>query len=202
MRRCSKCSRPFTPPNLKGPGRPRTVCDRCHDLERGPNSRRTKDREGRLRLRVTHPGEEPETLEPDTEPRPAEATWAERLAVGLHLVPDDLEAAAVAVGLGFLSRADLDELAIRARKHVDLIDGRGAAIARQLHATLALAALELRARTEQLSAASLGATIKSLTVAIESFQGGAQRIYSDVHIHLPSDEVPADEVEAYADRPE
>lgn len=163
-------------------GRPPKLCDQCDHRKNG--ARRERQRK------------KPSTAEPSSSPffvlgqgqaddtRPDPSTWSERLAVGLSL-SQDLDVAAQSVGLSFLTKPQLKSLAAQAQRHQDLIDGKSSATAKQLHAALALASLELRARATSLSPGVLASSVKALTMSIAEFSGGSQRIFSQVIIEAP-----------------
>lgn len=164
-------------------GRPPKLCDQCDHRKNG--ARRERQRK------------KPSTAEPSSSPffvlgqgddtRPDPSTWSERLAVGLSMA-HDVEAAARAVGLGFLPRAELARLEVQARgQHPDLVAGKSSAVVGQLHVALALASLELRARATSLSPGVLATSVKALTTAIGEFSGGSQRIFSTVILEMPRD---------------
>lgn len=178
--RCTECGATFLRASSRG--RPPKLCDQCDARKNG--ARRERQRK-----------KKPTTTEPSASPffvlgqgpddtRPDPSTWSERLAVGLSL-SSDLDVAAQSVGMSFLTQAQLKSLAAQAQRHQDLIDGKSSATAKQLHAALALASLELRARATSLSPGVLASSVKALTTSISEFSGGSQRIFSQVIIEAP-----------------
>lgn len=188
---CAQCGTPFARASTRG--RKPKICDDCDAAKNLSRRQRAKTRSLGDFVGAISDDEEAQTtrfaiedaIEESKPRRPDKTTWAERLAVGLSL-SRDLRVAARSVGLDFMRQRDLKKLEVEAvLRHQDLIDGRASAVAKQLHAAMMLAILELRAKIPNVSPAVLASSIKALSNSIAEFSGGSQRIFSVVKIVLP-----------------